>query len=415
MKNRANHYDAIIIGGGVGGLTVALGLSKMGKKVILFEKNKKIGGNCTSWKLGDYTFDTAVHQLTGMSHHGTCGNILKDLGIFDKLSFKAIDPFLNVVFPDKEYCIPNTIEKQERLFSEYFPSERKSIHRILIKLSNTKKDLYIVQKMLYDKNPSIDRMVKNYVSFNKKLTFPFTIIPLYLDLFKNGESIFRRYIKNDKLYSMLTASWPYIGVPPKYASGLMLSTLFISQALEQTYYPIGSSQKIADVFVEAIKEFGGEIREATPVRKILIDENEAQGIVSDNGTASGKAIICNAPAYYVFSELVDPKYLSNGFLHSLQNIETSIGPFKVYLGLDYNIANSGLENHEYLFYESYDHEKIYENFKNAKIDMLSAYSPTKADPSLAPKGHSTLILTTMLPWKTNPDWRSHKNEIKERM
>lgn len=415
MNTNLKKYDAIIVGGGVGGLTVALALSKMGKKIVLFEKNKKIGGNCTSWKLGGYTFDTAVHQLTGMSDHGSCGNILKDLGIFDKLTFKAIDPFLNVIFPDKEYIIPNTVEKQLEFFSEYFPDEHKSIKKFLRKMSNTKNDLYIIQKLLYEKNPSIDRLVKNYVSLGKKLSFPITAIPLFSDLFKNGESIFRRYIKNEKLYSVLTASWPYIGIPPRYASGLMLSVLFISQAIEQTYYPLGSSQRISDVFVDAIKFYGGEIRAATPVKKIIMNKNGAQGVEFEKEAALSKLVICNAPPYHVFSDLIDPMYVSKGLLHTLNNIETSVGPFKVYLGLDYDIAQKGMNYHEYMFYDSYDHEQMYENLKKIKISVLSAYSPTKVDPSLAPKGHSTLILTSMLPWKTNPDWRLHQNEIKNSM
>lgn len=40
-------YDAIVIGAGSGGLTSAIGLSKVGKKVLLIEKDK-MGGECTN-------------------------------------------------------------------------------------------------------------------------------------------------------------------------------------------------------------------------------------------------------------------------------------------------------------------------------------------------------------------------------
>lgn len=39
-------YDIIVIGGGAGGLTVSIGLAKVGKKVLLIEKDR-IGGECT--------------------------------------------------------------------------------------------------------------------------------------------------------------------------------------------------------------------------------------------------------------------------------------------------------------------------------------------------------------------------------
>lgn len=41
------HYDVVVIGAGSGGLTSAVGFSKVGKKVLLIEK-EKIGGECTN-------------------------------------------------------------------------------------------------------------------------------------------------------------------------------------------------------------------------------------------------------------------------------------------------------------------------------------------------------------------------------
>ena len=40
-------YDVVVIGGGSGGLSAAVGLAKVGKKVLLIEK-EKIGGECTN-------------------------------------------------------------------------------------------------------------------------------------------------------------------------------------------------------------------------------------------------------------------------------------------------------------------------------------------------------------------------------
>ena len=43
MKN--NHYDIVIIGGGAGGMSAAIGASKgHAKKVLLLERGKELGG-----------------------------------------------------------------------------------------------------------------------------------------------------------------------------------------------------------------------------------------------------------------------------------------------------------------------------------------------------------------------------------
>jgi pyruvate/2-oxoglutarate dehydrogenase complex dihydrolipoamide dehydrogenase (E3) component len=45
MKNKK--YDVVVVGAGSGGLTSAVGLAKLGKKVLLIERDK-MGGECTN-------------------------------------------------------------------------------------------------------------------------------------------------------------------------------------------------------------------------------------------------------------------------------------------------------------------------------------------------------------------------------
>jgi len=44
---RRKHYDLIVIGAGSGGLTAAIGGNSLGAKVLLIEKEKSLGGDCT--------------------------------------------------------------------------------------------------------------------------------------------------------------------------------------------------------------------------------------------------------------------------------------------------------------------------------------------------------------------------------
>lgn len=57
-------HDTIIVGAGISGLLSALALSKEGKKVLLLEKNDKIGGVCTSYSVDGYLVDTGPHVIT---------------------------------------------------------------------------------------------------------------------------------------------------------------------------------------------------------------------------------------------------------------------------------------------------------------------------------------------------------------
>jgi len=57
-------YDAIVVGGGIGGLLSALILGKHGKKVLVLEKSDHLGGNCNSYRVDDFWVDTGPHAIT---------------------------------------------------------------------------------------------------------------------------------------------------------------------------------------------------------------------------------------------------------------------------------------------------------------------------------------------------------------
>ncbi|MGB9131623.1 MAG: NAD(P)/FAD-dependent oxidoreductase [Methanosarcina sp.] len=57
-------YDVIVVGAGVSGLLAALTLSKHGKKVLVLEKRRHLGGNCNSYIVDGYQVDTGAHAIT---------------------------------------------------------------------------------------------------------------------------------------------------------------------------------------------------------------------------------------------------------------------------------------------------------------------------------------------------------------
>ena len=56
--------DVIVIGGGMGGLSAAIGLAARGARVTLLEKNARVGGKLNIWEQDGFTFDTGPHVLT---------------------------------------------------------------------------------------------------------------------------------------------------------------------------------------------------------------------------------------------------------------------------------------------------------------------------------------------------------------
>ena len=59
----ADEWDVIIIGSGVGGTGVGAILANAGLKTLILERNKRLGGACSSYVKEGFTIDVACHYF----------------------------------------------------------------------------------------------------------------------------------------------------------------------------------------------------------------------------------------------------------------------------------------------------------------------------------------------------------------
>jgi len=114
-------YDVAIIGGGLSGLFIAYKLSKIGKKVIVIEGNKILGGMLRSLKIEDYFIEEFYHHIFP-NNYRTIG-LIEELGLKDKLkwnnaktSFYFKKKFYNLTKPsDLLFFKPLSFREKVRL------------------------------------------------------------------------------------------------------------------------------------------------------------------------------------------------------------------------------------------------------------------------------------------------------------
>src|SRR5437899_2629571 len=78
MRSNQSKLDIAVIGGGLGGLTVAIFLARSGRKVCLFEQTHSLGGRAKTMIHQGFNFNLGAHALY---RKGSAMAVLKELGI----------------------------------------------------------------------------------------------------------------------------------------------------------------------------------------------------------------------------------------------------------------------------------------------------------------------------------------------
>ncbi len=107
------HFDDLVIGAGMAGLTVAALLAADGRKVLVVEAHDTPGGYAHTFAMGDYRFCAQVHYIFGCGEGETVHEVLRRLGLAEAVTFHRLDPegFDHVVVAGERYRIPNGLEK----------------------------------------------------------------------------------------------------------------------------------------------------------------------------------------------------------------------------------------------------------------------------------------------------------------
>ena len=95
LRDLSGSIDVAIVGSGIAALTNAAVLSRQGFKVAVFEQNSVVGGCTHTFTKDNFTFDTGVHYVGGMS------SVVKNL--YDQVSdgqlkWNKIDTTYDVIY-----------------------------------------------------------------------------------------------------------------------------------------------------------------------------------------------------------------------------------------------------------------------------------------------------------------------------
>ena len=321
-------YDVVIIGGGLGGLSCGVMLSKEGLKVCVLEQHSVIGGCLQSFSRNGRTLDTGMHYVGSLSEGQIMHQYFKYLGVVDRLHLRKLDEngFDYFHFGNGEsYCHAMGYDRFVDTLSASFPAERHNLQAF-------SKRLQQVGSLI---SPSI--LQEGKIS-NGGLE--------YMSMSAYGQ--IAEYTSSERLQQVLAGnSGLFAG--NKLTTSLYEYGMITHSNIEGAYAFEDGSQQLADLLVEQIESNGGEVSQNSKVSKIVLDGERVDYIELTSGErVSAEWVVSSLHPSVTFGLLENNSIYKKAFFTRINSLVNTYGLFTTYLLLTPQSVKYVNQNH-YLF------------------------------------------------------------------
>jgi len=369
-----DHWDAIIVGSGMGGLSAGAALSRTGHKVLLLEQYKTLGGLTHSFSRNGFSWDVGIHYLSGLAPGEPERKLLDWLcdtpielapmgAVYDVLHIGDAEPLL----------LSRPYEAQALDLKERFPDESHAI------------DAWIdaVHK---------GREAAMSVLQSRAMPQPFGA---FMEWWKSGEikrwcgrttaEVAAKITDNPELKAVFFAQWGDHGGRPSIASFAAHALVSYSYLECGAWYPVGGSSVIAEHMLPVIRQAGGEARAGVRVETLLVDEDRVIGV----RTASGEeihadAVVSNIGARETVDQLLPEGLGEDDWIDEIRSFRPSICHFSLYLGLEGDVEAAGATKVNHWIYPGLETDAVWEDAPNGKPPGMFVSFASLKDPNHDP-------------------------------
>jgi len=377
----------VVIGGGVAGLCAAVYARRCGYQVELLEQHQSAGGLATSWRRGDYTFETCLHWLVGSNPSGILHAEWREVCDIDTLRFVDHDEFVRL--EDEHGASLHIFTDVDRLEAELLnvaPEDEDEIRRF------TSAIRHLVNFPMPHPGESWPARIANMLQMLPNLPLLWRLSHLSI------EDYGRRF-----KHPLLRAFFDGGAMGNLSVLALVFSLAWMSG--RNAGYAIGGSQALIRLIVEGFVSLGGRVRYGARVSKILAEDDVATGVQLEGGEIiPADWVVSAADGHATIHDLLAGKYTDAAFDKAFASFETFPSYLQVSLGVARDLSQQPGSLTLVL-------DNAIEVDPQTNLRALS-FRIFNFDPTFAPKGKTAV--TCFLPTRNVDWWTEFRREDDQR-
>ena len=394
------HKRVIVIGGGLGGLTAAIRLARMGFSVSLFEKNSAPGGKMNRAVLGNYQFDTGPSLLT-------MPFVIDELIDFagykreDLLQFIEIDPLCRYFFNDGSQL--DASAKPVDMKDAIANISPEDVHNF-VRFMEYSRTIYDLTADIFLYKPIHElRKILNWDNI-KKLSHLWKIDP-----FRTVHGSVNKFFQDQRLVQLFDRYATYNGSNPFDAPATLNIIPYVEYGLGG-FYIKGGMYTLVESLEQIARDLGVDIQTGTEVDRIVIDRDEVKGIRVNGEYVPADYVVCNADTVRAHQSLLPESKQSKKY----DALEPSLSGMVFLWAMNREFPE--IAHHNILFSDDYREEfrQIFEELSVPDDPTVYIAVTSKTDPSHAPDGGENWFVLLNMPYTTDGQrWEKETHRMRE--
>ncbi|MEM7470423.1 MAG: phytoene desaturase [Pseudomonadota bacterium] len=398
---------AIVIGAGLGGLSVAMRLGAKGYAVTVLDRLETPGGRGSAIEQDGHRFDLGPTIVT-------VPQVFEDLwsacgrDFHRDVELRPLTPFYDIRWPDgTKFEAHSDTERMKKEVAKINPHDVAGYERFLK-----------------------DSQRRYVLGFEGMLTKPMhklwetiKVLPEFA-LLRADRSIYglaAARVKDEKLRMALSFHPLFIGGDPTHVTSMYALVAYLEKEFG-VHYAMGGVEAIANAMARVVREQGGRIEFGAQVDEILLKDGKATGVkLLDGEVLEAPLVISNADAGHTYDHLLRNNRRKRWTSAKLARKRWSMGLYVWYFGTKGTAQDWPDLGHHTILNGPRFKGLLQDIFLKGKLsDDMSLYihRPSVTDPGVAPEGDDTFYALSPVPhlgWDDPVKWSEEEPRYRDKV